>query len=72
MVCGDVIVRYRFNAIVTPFPQTEFENGDVAYDSDEFPLQAFYDYQMQQMTSTFIDQFGFTADQFTGDDEKPE
>jgi len=50
-------------------------------DDSEFPIpfneesalqQAFYDYQMQQMTSTFIDQFGFTADQFTGDDEKPD
>jgi len=44
----------------------------IPFNEESALTQAFYDYQMQQMTSTFIDQFGFTADQFTGDDEKPD
>ena len=36
------------------------------------PHQAFSDYQLQQMTSNFIDQFGFNADEFTEQEERDE
>ena len=34
--------------------------------------QAFSDYQLQQMTSNFIDQFGFNEDEFAEPDERVE
>ena len=34
--------------------------------------QAFSDYQLQQMTSNFIDQFGFNEDEFAEQDERVE
>ncbi len=38
-----------------------------------FPLcQAFSDYQLQQMTSNFIDQFGFNEDDFAEQQEPVE
>ena len=36
------------------------------------PCQAFSDYQLQQMTSTFIDQFGFNEDEFAEQEERVE
>lgn len=36
------------------------------------PCQAFSDYQLQQMTSNFIDQFGFKEDEFTEQEENVE
>lgn len=37
-----------------------------------FIHQAFSDYQLQQMTSNFIDQFGFNEDEFGEHEEKTE
>lgn len=37
-----------------------------------FIHQAFSDYQLQQMTSNFIDQFGFNEDDFGDHEEKTE
>ncbi len=34
--------------------------------------QAFSDYQLQQMTSNFIDQFGFNEDEFAEQDDRVE
>ena len=34
-----------------------------------YEWQAFSDYQMQQMTSHFIDQFGFNDEEFAEQDE---
>lgn len=34
--------------------------------------QAFSDYQLQQMTSNFIDQFGFNEEEFAEQEEKIE
>lgn len=33
------------------------------------PLQAFSDYQIQQMTANFVDQFGFNDEEFSEHDE---
>ena len=40
--------------------------------SPAFLSQAFSDYQLQQMTSNFIDQFGFNDEEFAEQDEKIE
>lgn len=37
-----------------------------------FVHQAFSDYQLQQMTSNFIDQFGFNEEEFAEQEEKIE
>lgn len=37
---------------------------DIAFPQDTAMQQAFTDYQLQQMTSNFIDQFGFNEDEF--------
>ena len=37
-----------------------------------FIHQAFSDYQLQQMTSNFIDQFGFNEEEFGEQEEKTE
>lgn len=34
-----------------------------------FPPQAFSDYQIQQMTANFVDQFGFNDEEFSEHDE---
>lgn len=34
-----------------------------------FVLQAFSDYQIQQMTANFVDQFGFNDEEFSEHDE---
>uniref|UniRef100_T1JCJ0 J domain-containing protein n=1 Tax=Strigamia maritima TaxID=126957 RepID=T1JCJ0_STRMM len=45
------------------------EFRDIPFPQDTALQQAFSDYQMQQMTSNFIDQFGFNDDEF-GDQEE--
>ncbi|KAK2171046.1 hypothetical protein NP493_1108g00066, partial [Ridgeia piscesae] len=42
---------------------------DIAFPSDTAMQNAFSDYQLHQMTSNFIDQFGFNDDEFTEQDE---
>lgn len=37
-----------------------------------FVYQAFSDYQLQQMTSNFIDQFGFNEEEFAEQEDKIE
>ncbi|XP_078583484.1 serine/threonine-protein phosphatase 6 regulatory subunit 3-like isoform X10 [Branchiostoma floridae x Branchiostoma japonicum] len=42
---------------------------DIPFPPDSSLQQAFSDYQMQQMTSTFIDQFGFNDEEFADQEE---
>lgn len=53
---------------------SEDEDGDrgLSFPQDSALQQAFSDYQLQQMTSTFIDQFGFNEEEFIGPEEKPD
>ncbi|XP_021342172.1 serine/threonine-protein phosphatase 6 regulatory subunit 3-like isoform X4 [Mizuhopecten yessoensis] len=43
---------------------------DIPFPQDEAIQQAFSDYQLQQMTSNFIDQFGFNEEEFTEQEGK--
>ncbi|XP_050390728.1 serine/threonine-protein phosphatase 6 regulatory subunit 3 isoform X2 [Patella vulgata] len=43
---------------------------DIPFPQDTAMQQAFSDYQLQQMTSTFIDQFGFNEEEFAEQEEK--
>ncbi|RUS76743.1 hypothetical protein EGW08_015499 [Elysia chlorotica] len=45
---------------------------DIPFPQDTAMQQAFSDYQLQQMTSNFIDQFGFNDEEFAEQDEKIE
>uniref|UniRef100_A0A2C9JCE7 Uncharacterized protein n=1 Tax=Biomphalaria glabrata TaxID=6526 RepID=A0A2C9JCE7_BIOGL len=45
---------------------------DLPFPQDTAMQQAFSDYQLQQMTSNFIDQFGFNDEDFAEQDEKIE
>ncbi|KAH9505634.1 Serine/threonine-protein phosphatase 6 regulatory subunit 3 [Bulinus truncatus] len=45
---------------------------DLPFPQDTAMQQAFSDYQLQQMTSNFIDQFGFNDEEFAEQDEKIE
>ncbi|XP_029438560.1 serine/threonine-protein phosphatase 6 regulatory subunit 3 isoform X3 [Rhinatrema bivittatum] len=47
--------------------EIDFKNPDFSQDSSL--QQAFSDYQMQQMTSNFIDQFGFNDEKFADQDD---
>ncbi|KAJ8340092.1 hypothetical protein SKAU_G00347250 [Synaphobranchus kaupii] len=47
--------------------EIDFRNG--GFHQDSSLQQAFSDYQMQQMTSNFIEQFGFNDEEFTGQDD---
>ncbi|KAJ8417678.1 hypothetical protein AAFF_G00225210 [Aldrovandia affinis] len=46
----------------------EVDFKDVGFHQDSSLQQAFSDYQMQQMTSNFIEQFGFNDEEFTDQD----
>ncbi|XP_067123496.1 serine/threonine-protein phosphatase 6 regulatory subunit 3 isoform X2 [Centruroides vittatus] len=59
-----------------PLPSNAAEFDDECVDLREIPFlqesamkKAFSDYQMQQMTSNFVDQFGFHDDEFIDTDE---
>ncbi|XP_064618233.1 serine/threonine-protein phosphatase 6 regulatory subunit 3-like isoform X3 [Liolophura sinensis] len=43
---------------------------DIPFPQDTAMQQAFSDYQLQQMTSNFIDQFGFNEEEFAEQEEK--
>ncbi|ESO89290.1 hypothetical protein LOTGIDRAFT_106669 [Lottia gigantea] len=43
---------------------------DIPFPQDTAMQQAFSDYQLQQMTSTFIDQFGFNEDEFAEQEDR--
>ncbi|KAJ8032086.1 Serine/threonine-protein phosphatase 6 regulatory subunit 3 [Holothuria leucospilota] len=57
------------NAFHSSSDDDEQDFRDIDFGKDTALQQAFSDYQMQQMTSHFIDQFGFTEEEFTEQDQ---
>lgn len=60
----------RFRCVYPLFGMYVALAGDVM--PGWFIHQAFSDYQLQQMTSNFIDQFGFNEEEFGEQEEKTE
>lgn len=63
-------MRGNQNATSSEDDDTDFK--DIPFPQDTAIQQAFSDYQLQQMTSNFIDQFGFNDEEFAEQDEKIE
>ncbi|CAG5120318.1 unnamed protein product [Candidula unifasciata] len=64
------LMRGRTLASSSEDDDTDFK--DIPFPQDSAMQQAFSDYQLQQMTSNFIDQFGFSDEDFAEQDEKIE
>nr|XP_032805036.1 serine/threonine-protein phosphatase 6 regulatory subunit 3-like isoform X6 [Petromyzon marinus] len=50
--------------------EDESDLRNIGFPSEFAVQQTFYDYQMQQMTSNFVDQFGFNEDEFAGQEDR--
>ncbi|KAG9352443.1 hypothetical protein JZ751_020857 [Albula glossodonta] len=61
----DLVNTHHFHS--SSDDEVEFKDG--GFHQDSSLQQAFSDYQMQQMTSNFIEQFGFNDEEFTDQDD---
>lgn len=57
------------NTCQHPCPLATSVHNDITLKSFLCPPQAFSDYQIQQMTANFVDQFGFNDEEFSEHDE---
>ncbi|XP_005094786.1 serine/threonine-protein phosphatase 6 regulatory subunit 3 isoform X2 [Aplysia californica] len=68
----NTIESMRGNPLATSSEDDDTDFKDIPFPQDTAIQQAFSDYQLQQMTSNFIDQFGFNDEEFAEQDDKIE
>lgn len=57
------------NYCLNPSSATSSVHNDITLKVSFWPSQAFSDYQIQQMTANFVDQFGFNDEEFNEHDD---
>ncbi|XP_070190281.1 serine/threonine-protein phosphatase 6 regulatory subunit 3-like isoform X3 [Littorina saxatilis] len=63
-------VEFRGHPLASSSEDDDADFKDIPFPQDTAMQQAFSDYQLQQMTSNFIDQFGFNEEDFAEQEEK--
>lgn len=63
-------VEFRGHPLASSSEDDDADFKDIPFPQDTAMQQAFSDYQLQQMTSNFIDQFGFNEEEFAEQEEK--
>ncbi|CAG5118802.1 unnamed protein product, partial [Candidula unifasciata] len=66
----NMIELMRNHPLASSSDDEEADFKDIPFPQDTAMQQAFSDYQLQQMTSNFIDQFGFNDEEFAEQDDK--
>ncbi|XP_022292319.2 serine/threonine-protein phosphatase 6 regulatory subunit 3-like isoform X3 [Crassostrea virginica] len=66
----NTVESMRGRPLTSSSDDEENDFRDIPFPQDAAMQQAFSDYQLQQMTSNFIDQFGFNEEEFQEQEEK--
>ncbi|XP_061176457.1 serine/threonine-protein phosphatase 6 regulatory subunit 3-like isoform X1 [Saccostrea echinata] len=66
----NTVESMRGRPLTSSSDDEESDFRDIPFPQDAAMQQAFSDYQLQQMTSNFIDQFGFNEEEFQEQEEK--